>query len=305
MLTKLSQLRELLDKDHKPKKLVLAASEDAHSLSAVVHAAEQEIIRLVLVGDKEQTTGLAEILNLDISKFEFIEASSPEEAVNTSVKIVHDGKADVLMKGKVGTSDLLKSVLNKDYGLRTGKLLSHFAYFEVETYHKLIAVTDVAMNIAPTLTEKISILNNSVKVLNSLGIELPKVAVLGAVEKVNTQMNATLDAALLSKMNQRDQILNCIVDGPLAFDNAISFESARYKEIKSDVAGDTDLLLMPDIEVGNVLYKSLVFFAQAKVASMIVGASAPIVLTSRSDSEQAKFDSILLAAVVAKNHMKS
>ena len=305
MLTKLSQLRELLDKDHKPKKLVLAASEDAHSLSAVVHAAEQEIIRLVLVGDKEQTIGLAEILNLDISKFEFIEASSPEEAVNTSVKIVHDGKADVLMKGKVGTSDLLKSVLNKDYGLRTGKLLSHFAYFEVETYHKLIAVTDVAMNIAPTLTEKISILNNSVKVLNSLGIELPKVAVLGAVEKVNTQMNATLDAALLSKMNQRDQILNCIVDGPLAFDNAISFESARYKEIKSDVAGDTDLLLMPDIEVGNVLYKSLVFFAQAKVASMIVGASAPIVLTSRSDSEQAKFDSILLAAVVAKNHMKS
>ncbi len=305
MLTKLSQLRELLDKDHKPKKLVLAASEDAHSLNAVVHAAEQEIIRLVLVGDREQTTGMAEILNLDISKYEFIQANSPVEAVNTSVKIVHDGKADVLMKGKVGTSDMLRSVLNKDYGLRTGKLLSHFAYFEVETYHKLIAVTDVAMNIAPTLTEKISILNNSVKVLNSLGIEKPKVAVLGAVEKVNTQMNATLDAALLSKMNQRDQILNCIVDGPLAFDNAISFESARHKEIKSDVAGDTDLLLMPDIEVGNVLYKSLVFFAKAKVASMIVGASAPIVLTSRSDSEQAKFDSILLAAVVAKNHMKS
>ncbi len=305
MLTKLSQLRELLDKDHKPKKLVLAASEDAHSLNAVVHAAEQEIIRLVLVGDKEQTTGLAEILNLDISKFEFIQASSSVEAVNTSVKIVHDGKADILMKGKVGTSDMLRSILNKDYGLRTGKLLSHFAYFEVETYHKLIAVTDVAMNIAPTLTEKISILNNSVKVLNSLGIEMPKVAVLGAVEKVNTQMEATLDAALLSKMNQRDQILNCIVDGPLAFDNAISFESARHKEIKSDVAGDTDLLLMPDIEVGNVLYKSLVFFAQAKVASMIVGASAPIVLTSRSDSEQAKFDSILLAAVVAKNHIKS
>lgn len=305
MLTKLSQLRELLDKDHKPKKLVLAASEDAHSLSAVVHAAEQEIIRLVLVGDKEQTAGMAEILKLDISKYEFIQAGSPVDAVNTSVKIVHDGKADVLMKGKVGTSDMLRSVLNKDYGLRTGKLLSHFAYFEVETYHKLIAVTDVAMNIAPTLTEKISILNNSVKVLNNLGIEMPKVAVLGAVEKVNTQMDATLDAALLSKMNQRDQILNCIVDGPLAFDNAISFESARHKQIKSDVAGDTDLLLMPDIEVGNVLYKSLVFFAQAKVASMIVGASAPIVLTSRSDSEQAKFDSILLAAVVAKNHMKS
>ena len=219
--------------------------------------------------------------------------------------MVHDGKADVLMKGKVGTSDMLKHVLNKEYGLRTGKLLSHFAYFEVETYHKLIAVTDVAMNIAPNLTEKIAILNNSVRVLNNLGIEKPKVAVLGAIEKVNTEMSATLDAALLSKMNQRDQILNCIVDGPLAFDNAISFESARYKEIKSEVAGDTDLLFMPDIEVGNVLYKTLVFFAKAKVASMIVGASAPIVLTSRSDSEQAKFDSILLAAVAAKDHNKS
>ncbi len=305
MLTELAQLRELLDRSQKPKKLILAASEDAHSLNAIVSAAEEEIIRPILVGDKEQTFGMAEILNLDISKFEFIEASDPVEAVADSVRMMHDGKADVLMKGKVGSSDMMRSILNKEYGLRSGKLLSHFAYFEVETYHKLIAVTDVAMNIAPTLTEKISILNNSVKVLNDLGIEKPKVAVLGAVEKVNTAMDATLDAALLSKMNQRDQILNCIVDGPLAFDNAISFESAKHKEIKSDVAGDTDLLLMPDIEVGNVLYKSLVFFAKAKVASLIVGASVPIVLTSRSDSEQAKFDSILLAAVVAINHNKS
>ncbi len=301
MLTELSQLRELLDRSQKPKKLVLAASEDAHSLNAVVNAAREKIIRPILVGDREKTFGMAEILNLDISKFEFIEASSPVEAVTLSVKMVHDLKADVLMKGKVGTSDMLRCVLNKEYGLRTGNLLSHFAYFEVETYHKLIAVTDVAMNIAPSLKEKIEILNNSVKILNNLGIANPKVAVLGAVEKVNTEMQATLDAALLSKMNQRDQILNCIVDGPLAFDNAISFESAKHKEIKSDVAGDTDLLLMPDIEVGNVLYKSLVFFAKAKVASMIVGASAPIVLTSRSDSEQAKFDSILLAAVAAEN----
>jgi len=305
MLTKLSQLQDLIDKDHKPKKMVLAASEDAHSLSAVTEAARQNIIRPILVGDRDKTLGMAEILNLDISKFEMIRADNPVAAVTMSVKMVHDGEADVLMKGKVGTSDMLRCVLNKDYGLRTGNLLSHFAYFEVETYHKLIAVTDVAMNIAPNLTEKISILNNAVRVLNNLGIPKPKVAVLGAVEKVNTDMDATLDAALLSKMNQRDQILNCIVDGPLAFDNAVSLESARHKEIKSEVAGDTDLLLMPDIEVGNVLYKTLVFFAKAKVASMIVGASAPIVLTSRSDSEQAKFDSILLAAVAADNGKKS
>ena len=305
MLTKLSQLQDLIDKDHKPKKMVLAASEDAHSLSAVAEAARQNIIRPILVGDRDKTLGMAEILNLDISKFEMIRTDNPVAAVTRSVKMVHDGEADVLMKGKVGTSDMLRCVLNKDYGLRTGNLLSHFAYFEVETYHKLIAVTDVAMNIAPNLTEKISILNNAVWVLNNLGIPRPKVAVLGAVEKVNTDMDATLDAALLSKMNQRDQILNCIVDGPLAFDNAVSLESARHKEIKSEVAGDTDLLLMPDIEVGNVLYKTLVFFAKAKVASMIVGASAPIVLTSRSDSEQAKFDSILLAAVAANNGKKS
>jgi phosphate butyryltransferase len=305
MLTELSQLRELIDRSQKPKKLILAASEDAHSLNAVVNAASEKIIHPILVGDREKTFGMAEILNLDISKFEFVEASNPVEAVNISVKMVHDLKADVLMKGKVASSDMMRCILNKEYGLRIGKLLSHFAYFEVETYHKLIAVTDVAMNIAPNLSEKIQILNNAVNVLNNLGIEKPKVAVLGAIEKVNTDMQATLDAALLSKMNQRDQILNCIVDGPLAFDNAVSVESARHKEIKSDVAGDTDLLLMPDIEVGNVLYKSLVFFAKAKVASLIVGASAPIILTSRSDSEQAKFDSILLAAVVAGNVGKS
>lgn len=304
MLTKLSQLQDLIDKSHQPKRLILAASEDAHSLNAVVEAAEKKIIRPILVGDEEKTRGMAEILKLDISDFEMIQADNPVEAAAKAVKMIHDKEGEVLMKGKVGTSDMLKSVLNKEYGMRTGNMLSHFAYFEVETYHKLIGVTDVAMNIAPKLNEKIAILNNAVKVLNNLGIEKPKVAVLGAIEKVNTEMDATLDAALLSKMNQRDQILNCIVDGPLAFDNAISLESARHKEIKSDVAGDTDLLLMPDIEVGNVLYKSLVFFAQAKVASMIVGASAPIVLTSRSDSDQAKFDSILLAAVFAADSPK-
>ena len=231
MLTQLSQLRDLLETGHKPKKLILAASEDAHSLNAVVNAANEKIIRPILVGDREKTFGMAEILNLDISKYEFVQADNPVEAVVTSVKMMHDRKADVLMKGKVGTSDMLRSVLNKEYGMRTGRLLSHFAYFEVETYHKLIAVTDVAMNIAPNLEEKIQILNNAVKVLNNLGIAKPKVAVLGAVEKVSTDMDATLDAALLSKMNQRDQILNCIVDGPLAFDNAVSVESAKHKEM--------------------------------------------------------------------------
>lgn len=296
MLTKLDDLRQFLPETKRPQKLVLAPSEDAHSIGAVARAAEEGIIEPVLVGDREKTEGLAEVMKVSLKGFKFYEEPDQIEAVKTAVKLIHEGKAEVLMKGKIGTSILLKAVLDKEHGLRTGNLLSHFALFEVETYHKLIGVTDVAMNIAPTLNEKIEILNNAVEIFNRLNIMEPKVAVLGAVEQVNINMNATLDAALLSKMNQRGQIRNCLVDGPLAFDNAISLESARHKEIKSEVAGDTDLLLMPDIEVGNVLYKSLVFFAKAKVASMIIGALAPIVLTSRSDSEQAKFDSILLAA---------
>ena len=212
----------------------------------------------------------------DITGLRIIHEPEIDKSVEMAVKMLSSKQADILMKGKVGTSLLLKCVLNKEWGLRTGNLLSHIALFEVDTYHKLIAVTDVAMNIAPNLKDKISIVNNSVSFLNRLGYVMPKVAVLGAVEMVNENMEATLHAALLSKMNQREQIRNCIIDGPLAFDNAVSLESAQHKGIKSEVAGDTDLLLMPDIEVGNVLYKSLVFFAKAKVASIILGAQVQL-----------------------------
>lgn len=282
------------------RKLVLAAAQDQHSLGAVVRAWKDKIIEPILIGDKEGIQNICSANNYDISGVRIIHEPDMEMAVEMSVKMVNNKQADVLMKGKVGTSTLLKYVLNKEWGLRTGNLLSHFALFEVETYHKVIAVTDVAMNIAPNLKDKISIINNSVSCLIKLGYNMPKVAVLGAVEMVNESMEATLDAALLSKMNQRDQIRNCIIDGPLAFDNAVSLESAQLKGIRSEVAGDTDLLLMPDIEVGNVLYKSLVFFARAKVAAVILGARVPIVLTSRSDSEQAKYDSILLSAAASK-----
>lgn len=281
------------------KKLVLAAAQDQHSLSAVLRAWKDEIIEPILIGDKEGIQNICAENGFNIAGLRIIHEPDTDMSVEMAVKMLSSKQADILMKGKVGTSTLLRSALNKEWGLRTGNLLSHIALFEVETYHKLIAVTDVAMNIAPTLKDKIAILNNSVSFLLKLGYEMPKVAVLGAVEMVNENMEATLDAALLSKMNQRDQIKNCIIDGPLAFDNAISLDSAKHKGIKSEVAGDTDLLLMPDIEVGNVLYKSLVFFAKAKVASIILGALVPIVLTSRSDSEQAKYDSILLSAAAS------
>ncbi|HHU98955.1 MAG TPA: bifunctional enoyl-CoA hydratase/phosphate acetyltransferase [Bacteroidales bacterium] len=297
-LKHLSEFKQLLA--GKPaRRLVLAAAQDHNSLSSVLRAANDGFIDPILVGKKEEIYNLAAQNNFDLTGVRVVHEPDSEMAIEIAVRMVRSNQADILMKGKVGTSNLLKGVLNKEWGLRSGALLSHIAIFEVEAYHKLIAVTDVAMNIAPNLKDKISIVNNSVACLNKLGIKMPKVAVLGAVEMVTENMQATLDAALLSKMNQRDQIRNCIIDGPLAFDNAISLESANHKGIRSDVAGDTDLLLMPDIEVGNVLYKSLVFFANAGVAAVILGATAPIVLTSRSDSDHAKYYSIVLAAAIS------
>lgn len=299
VLKHLTELRQLLV-DKPTRRLVLAAAQDHNSLSSVLMAARDGFIEPILVGDREAIQRIAAENNMDITGMRVVHEPDTEMAVEIAVRMVRSNQADILMKGKVGTSSLLKGVLNKEWGLRSGSLLSHFAIFEVAAYHKLIAVTDVAMNIAPNLQDKIAIVNNSVACLNRLGVEMPKVAVLGAVEMVSENMQATLDAALLSKMNQRDQIRNCIIDGPLAFDNAISLESAVHKGIRSDVAGDTDLLIMPDIEVGNVLYKSLVFFAHAGVAAVILGATAPIVLTSRSDSDQAKYFSILLAAAISR-----
>lgn len=297
MYKKLSDLEGLVVNKKTNKTLALAVSQDAFSLNAVYKAYQAGFIKPILIGEKALTETIIKENKFDFKDARIINEPDPEKCVEIAVKMAHEGEVQILMKGNVATPVLLKSVLNKDWGLRTGTLLSHFALFEVETYHKLIAITDVAMNIAPNLKDKIAIVNNSVTYLNKMGIANPKVAVLGAIEMVNESMQATLDAALLSKMNQRDQIKNCIIDGPLAFDNAISFESAKHKKIKSAVAGDTDLLLVPDIEVGNVLYKSLVFFAKAKVASVILGAKVPIVLTSRSDSEESKYFSIILATL--------
>ncbi len=297
MFKHLSELSGLCLQRNRPKRLVLTISQDLFSLGAISKANQMGIITPILVGDEALTKQIIKENNIQFTEATFINVLNTEECVKTAVSIINRGEGDILMKGKIATATLIKGVLNRDWGLRAGKLLSHFALFEVPAYHKLFAITDVALNIAPNLKDKIAIINNSVSYLNGLGVLMPKVAVLGAIESVNENMQATLDAALLSKMNQRDQIVNCIIDGPLAFDNAVSTQSADLKGINSPVAGDTDILLMPDIEVGNVLYKSLVFFAKAKVASVILGAKAPIVLTSRSDSEESKFDSIMLAAL--------
>jgi len=298
MLTRITELEKMLEGQKSRKKLVLAVAQDSYALEAVSKAALKRFIDPVLVGNKLLIKQLANEVEIDVDGYTIIDEPDSQKAVETAVRLVHEGSAEVLMKGACSTAQLLKGVLNREWGLRKGDLLSHFALFEIPAYHKLIGITDVAINIAPTLEDKIAIINNAVDFFGRLGIQYPKVAAIAAVETVNEQMPATLDAAKLALMNRGNLIRNCLIEGPLAFDTAISRESALHKNIVSEVAGDSDLLVMPDIEAGNILYKALAYFANSKVASVILGASAPIVLTSRSDSEEAKLNSILLASAV-------
>jgi phosphate butyryltransferase len=288
---------------------------EKHQVAAVANAAEEQVLQAVkiavdeelcgfsLFGNQEEITALAEKINLDITAPEIrIEhTETTEESAIAAVKSVHSNQAQILMKGNLSTKELMTPVLSKEYGLRTGKVLSHVALFEIPNQNKLYFLTDAAMNISPAMEEKAAIIKNAVKVAHSIGIDIPKVAAIAAVESVNTKMEATVDAAALTQMQKRGQITGCLVDGPLAFDNAISKKAASHKGIHSDVAGAADILLAPSIETGNALYKSFVYFADAKVAGMISGAKAPIIVTSRSDSAEDKVYSLTLALISAKN----
>jgi phosphate butyryltransferase len=292
---------EQLFNQRKPerKKLVLAVADDENALEAAHKAHQKGIIQLICTGNKTKIFELAKESKLDLSGIEIIDEPDKYLAVEKAVRCINDGKAQIIMKGNIKTAELLKGILNKEWGLRTGALLSHFSIFEIKAYHKLLGITDVAMNIAPDLNEKVAIINNSVSYMNKIGFENIKVAIVAAVETVSDSMPATMDAAILAKMSDRKQIDKCKIDGPFALDNAINKESAAHKGIKSDVAGDADLLVLPTIEAGNVLYKALGFLTESKLAAVILGAKAPIVLTSRSDSEDAKYYSICLAALGA------
>ncbi|HCF56216.1 MAG TPA: phosphate butyryltransferase [Bacillus sp. (in: Bacteria)] len=284
-----------------PKKTVaVAVAEDHEVIEAVAKAIKLQLAQFRLYGNQEKIMGMLQEHGLQTSEHvEVIATMSSAEAAELSVKAVRNGEADVLMKGNIPTANILKAVLNKEWGLRKGSVLSHVAAFEVQNYDRLIFVTDAAMNIAPDVTQKAAIIQNTVEVAQAIGIDLPKVAPIAAVEVVNPAMQATIDAAMLTQMNRRGQIKDCIVDGPLALDNAVSQIAAEHKGIVSDVAGKADILLVPTIEAGNVLYKSLVYFADAKVGAMIAGAKAPIVLTSRADSAETKVYSLALAVATA------
>jgi len=285
-------------KAKRKRKIAVAMAGDYDVLEALKNAEEYDIIDPIFVGVQSKIETISKEIGYDISKHEIINVEDRFEASLRATQLIRDGEADLLMKGLVSTGILLKAVVNKEHGLRTGSIISHVAIFETPQYHKLLGITDAAMNVAPTFEDKISIIKNAVQVFHKLGEPNPKVAVCGAVETVNQRMESTMHAATLSMMNKRDQITGCLIDGPLALDNAISKKAAQVKNIHSDVAGDVDIVVAPDINGANFLYKSLIFLGAANAAAVIMGAKVPIVLTSRADSEKIKFNSIALAAAI-------
>lgn len=280
--------------------IAVALAQEPEILRAVSAARERGLANSILIGGEAEIRAVAEEIGLELEGFAIVDEPDPARAAARAVELVRTDRADILMKGLVGTATLLRAVLDKERGLRSENILSHVAVFEPPGYGRLFLLTDAAMNIAPDLQRKAEIIRNAALIANSLGIKRPKVAPICAVELVNTEMPATLDAALLSKMAQRGQLPGVEVDGPLALDNAVSHEAAQRKGIFSPVAGQADILLVPGIEVGNVIYKTLHYFCPGvKLAGLIAGAKAPVVLTSRADSQETKLNSIALSLLAS------
>ncbi|WP_150845905.1 phosphate butyryltransferase [Clostridium sp. UBA5988] len=286
-------------KSQSMKKVAVAVAQDEPVLEAIRDAKKNGIADAILVGDKDEIIKIAETIGMNIDEYEIIDEKDVNKASIETVKLVSSGKADMMMKGLVDTATFLRAVLNKEVGLRTGKQMSHIAIFEVPGYDRLLFVTDAAFNMYPELKEKIDIIKNAVQVAHALENSMPKVAPICAVEVVNPSMPATLDAANLSKMNERGQIKGCIIDGPLALDNALSKEAAAHKKISGPVAGEADILLMANIEAGNAVYKCLTYTTESKNGGLLMGAAAPVIVTSRADSPETKMNSIALASLVA------
>ena len=279
--------------------LAVACPQGDDILEAVADAAQEGVVDPVLVGNRGKTLAIAESLGLDISGLEFVDEPDDALAAEKAVRMVSSGEAHLLMKGNVKTAVLLKAVLNKEWGLRSGSLLSHLFLFQVPRMPGVIGMSDGGMTMYPDLPTKVGIVENAVWAYHRIGVECPKIAALAAVEVVNPDMQATLDAAALAQMNRRGQIKGCLIDGPLALDNAVSAEAAQIKGIESPVAGDADMLLVPSIEAGNFVGKVMMYMSGGKGAGVILGARRPIVLTSRFDNAETKRLSIAFGAVLA------
>ena len=284
------------------KTVAVAVAQDEPVLEAVRDAKINGIAEAILVGDKNEIEKIAESLNMNIEDYKVVDVKDITQATLEAVKLVSSGEADMMMKGLVDTATFLKAVLNKEFGLRTGKQMSHIGVFEIPGYNRLLFITDAAFNMYPELKEKVDIVKNAVQVAHSLEINVPKVAPICAVEVVNPSMQAKLDAASLAIMNMRGQIKGCIIDGPLALDNALSKEAAQHKKISGPVAGEADILLMANIEAGNGVYKCLTYTTDCKNGGLLMGASAPVIVTSRADSPESKLNSIAMASLVANKN---
>lgn len=288
------------------KTVAVAVAQDAPILEAVHEAKVRGIADAILVGDEGKIKEIADSLNIDLNEYTVIHEEDMETAALKAVKLVHDGEADMYMKGLTDSKTFLKSVLNKEVGLRTGKPLSHVCVFEIEGIDRLLFLTDVAFMPYPTLEDKVAIIDYTVDVAKACGVECPKVAPLAAVEVVNPKMPVTLDAEALTKMNEEGKITGCIVDGPLSLDLAIDAEAAKHKGAEDrKIVGDADILLFPDIHAGNLVYKAIVRLAKIKNGCILTGTKAPVILTSRSDTFETKVNSIALAAVVAESMQKN
>jgi phosphate acetyltransferase len=269
------------------------------ALAGAIEAASKGLITPILVGPQAKIAEVARRARLDLGSFEIVDAPHSHAAAAKAVEIVREGRAELLMKGSLHTDELLGAVVSREGGLRTGRRISHVFIMDVPNYHKVLIITDAAISIAPTLEEKVDICQNAIDLAIAMDVQRPKVAILAAVETVTSKMPATIDAACLCKMTERGQIIGGLLDGPLAFDNAISRDAARTKGIVSEVAGDPDILLVPDVESGNILAKNLTFLANADSAGLVLGARVPIVLTSRADSVRSRIASCAVGMLSA------
>lgn len=290
-------------KHTEPVGLIVAAAEDEDVLCSVKKALDYKLIKPILTGDKDKIIQISKKISLDTTLVNIVGTNSNQESIDKAMELIKDGYGQVLMKGHIGTSDILKGVLKKSYGLKDSSLLSHLAVFQIKNFDRPLLISDIAMNISPDVDDKEMIINNAVSFANIMGYKCPHVGAICAVENVNEKMQSTIDAAELVNRYEKGIIKNCTVSGPFALDNALSLRSARIKGIKDPYAGKIDILIMPDIEAGNILYKGLTYLTECKTAGIIIGAKIPVVLTSRSDTSETKLNSIALA-IYASSKLK-
>lgn len=282
------------------KRMAVAVAADEHTLEAVMHAVKQDVIRPVLVGDADEIKRILREMDAPLPDENIYDEPDPVKACRKAVGLVRERKADFLMKGNIDTAVILKAVVNKNYGLGKGGVMSHFTMFEVPTYHKILLPVDGGMVPYPTLAQKKAIIENTVETLCAMGYDCPKVGVLACVEKVNPKMPETVDARALQEMNERGEIKDCIVEGPISYDCAVDKSIAEFKGLESKIAGDVDVLVAGNIHAGNIMGKMLACTCKARMAGFIVGAKCPVVLTSRGSSADEKYLSIVVSAAAAK-----